>query len=468
MDCPASDSPACARASSRLSRGIVVATRRRSDTKSRAPPLSSIRCAMHAAELRKKRSASVSWSCRVALADGVRHELQHAQRELARRDGQTRAHASAPRLSARPRRSAPRPRPPCACFGGRLSTSASVAALAAARPRAPSPGLSVAARRLDRGQQHKDEHRAPLDQRVGLLGVLVLLLAVAQRVPPVQADAAAQQRHRRLLAHLLAVGDRVAQLAERAPDRQVREQRQALRASWLRSRSTSCATVRLRAVGAQLGRALGHGAALSRSDATMARNSTGRRAPLAVRMHLVAVVLVFVASARWSARSALRDAASAPHFLDAPQSTRVAYQAAAHDDRLKMHPSLTPRPTSCTPRCPSGRTTAAAARASSCAASSPRATPSPSTSSAAARQHGPLRGAYRVDRAPDHDQSRRRARSPPRTQATFDTTERLQQWMLEARAFATCVDAPAGRRAAAPCCCSTRPTCPSTRCGGNP
>ena len=260
MDCPASDSPACARASSRLSRGIGLDDGRPalSDTKSPSPPLSSIRCAMHAAELRKKRSANVSWS--VASLLPMECDTNWSTLSVSSPDEtvSTRAHASA--ASAEAAASALGASSSAALRFlrlGALSTSASVAALAVATTsRARSRLSAVAARRLDRGQQHEDEHRAPLDERVGLLGVLLLLLAVAQRVPPVQADAAAQERHRRLLAHLLAVGDRVAQPAQRAPHREVRQQRQALRrrlgaqpVDQLRHRA-------LLAVGALLGRAL--------------------------------------------------------------------------------------------------------------------------------------------------------------------------------------------------------------------
>ena len=142
-DWPASDSPACARASSRLSRGIGLDAAALSDTKSHSPPLSSILCAMHAAELRKKRSASVSWSMAALLPmecdtncstlsvsspdDTVRTRAHASAASAASGSGASAAPALAPALAPAS--------PPAALRFLRLatlSTSASVAALAAA------------------------------------------------------------------------------------------------------------------------------------------------------------------------------------------------------------------------------------------------------------------------------------------------------------------------------------------------
>ena len=117
--------------------------------------------------------------------------------------------------------------------------------------------------------------------------------------------------------------------------------------------------------------------------------------------------------------------------------------------------------------CPSGRTTARSARA--------RRAPPPPREQHHHHRHLRLRGprmrtgswSSTARTAPDHDRPQRRARSPPPAEATFDSAEALQQWMLESCAtlqLVTVVTRVAlGRVACARCCCSTRPTCPSTR-----
>ena len=83
--------------------------------------------------------------------------------------------------------------------------------------------------RLDGRQEDEDEHGALLYQRHGFLVVFALLFALLpDGVSAVHGDAAAQQRLGRLWRDVFVVEDGIAQLAQRAANGQVRQQRQSV------------------------------------------------------------------------------------------------------------------------------------------------------------------------------------------------------------------------------------------------
>ena len=83
--------------------------------------------------------------------------------------------------------------------------------------------------RLDGRQEHEDEHGALLYQRHGFLVVFALLVTLLpDGVSSVHGNAAAQERLGRLWRDVFVVEDGIAQLAQRAAYREVRQQRQSV------------------------------------------------------------------------------------------------------------------------------------------------------------------------------------------------------------------------------------------------